>query len=373
MKIIIASDSYKNCLSSDRIGEIIKKRLIEDNPEIQAEVIPVADGGEGTMETLVDGLNGQYVLTNVLNPIGKNAIASYGMISGTAIIEMSRASGLQLLDKNERNPLKTTTYGTGMLMLDSLNKDCKDLIIGLGGSATNDGGMGMAEALGVKFYDAKGKILKGCGENLEKVEKIDVSEISPLLNGAKILAACDVTNTLCGKNGAAYIYGPQKGATQEIVERLDKGLQHFADVIKRELGVEVKEIKGSGAAGGLGAGLVAFAGAKLKRGFDIISGMLGLEKKIASADVVVTGEGSTDIQTAFGKVPYGIVKICAKYNKKCYLISGTIENKEEVLSNGFTACYELKKDGMTVEDSIINVKSLLVEATDKLAKELRLK
>lgn len=370
MKILIASDSYKECLSSVGIGEVIKNKIKELKPDWKVEVLPLADGGEGTMEALIDGFNGQYVITNVLNPVGKNVIASYGMFEDKAFIEMSKASGISLLTPEQRNPLKTSTYGTGMLILDALNRNCKEFLIGIGGSATNDCGMGMAQALGVKFYDINGKELDGCGENLELVEKIDLSGLNPLVKEARFTVACDVNNKLFGKSGAAYVYAKQKGADDEMVKVLDRGLRHFSEVIKRDVGVDVSNIKGSGAAGGLGGGLMAFLGAKLERGFKIISKFIGLDNKIKKVDAVITGEGKTDFQTEFGKLPYEVAKLCMRTATPCYLFSGVIQDKKGAEAMGIAGCYQLQRPGMTEEESISKVKELLCEQTEIFVKEL---
>ena len=272
MKIVVAPDSFKGNLSAVEVAEHIEKGIKMASKDIDVKKVPVADGGEGSVEALVMATGGSIEKRIVHGPLMSKIESFFGILGDkeTAVVEMAAAAGLHLVPEDEKNPLETTTYGVGELISEAIEFGCKRIIIGLGGSTTNDGGMGMAQALGAKFYDNKGNILKQGGKFLDKVSKIDVSELNKKLSEVEIIAACDVKNTLYGKNGAAYVYGPQKGATEEIVDILDKGLMNYSERIKESLNKDIANIEGAGAAGGLGAGLVAFLDAKLRPGIDIV-------------------------------------------------------------------------------------------------------
>lgn len=295
-------------------------------PRAKCIKVPMADGGEGTVQALVDATAGRLIRKQVTGPLGKPVRARYGILGDeiTAVIEMAEASGLPLVARERRDPVKATTYGTGELILDALNKGARTMIIGIGGSATVDGGAGMAQALGVKFLQNNGQPVPGyCGGGtLDRIASIDISRLDPRVREAKITIASDVDNPLCGPKGAARVFGPQKGATPDMVAVLDRNLNHFAKIIKSELGVEVATLKGAGAAGGLGVGLVAFAKAKLKKGIELVIEAVRLERYVNGADLVITGEGRVDFQTPFGKTPAGVAALAKKLKVPVVAIGG---------------------------------------------------
>jgi glycerate kinase len=339
MKIVIASDKYKGSLSALQVCTTIEKAIKKLDPAIKTVISPMADGGEGTAQTLVESLGGKIIDCEVTGPLAEKVEAGFGMLDeGTAIIEMASASGYVLVPQERRNPLETTTYGTGELIKKALEMGSKKIIVGIGGSATNDGGLGMAQALGYEFLGKDGNILGFGGKQLEELAGIRTDNLNRLLSKAVIEVACDVDNPLYGKKGAAHVYGPQKGADTKMVERLDKGLVNFARVVKEELGKDVASIPGSGAAGGLGAGLVAFAGAELKPGTDIVIDVTGLEKKIKDADLVISGEGAMDEQTYYGKSAYGVARLASKYGIPIITINGSVlANRDNISKKKFIA------------------------------------
>ncbi|MGL5856580.1 MAG: glycerate kinase family protein, partial [Cetobacterium sp.] len=305
MKVVVAIDSFKGSLSSFELGQAIEVGVKRVYPEAEVIKVPIADGGEGTVASLVEGTKGKFVTVTVNNPLMEKIEARYGIMGDgkTAVIEMAEASGLPLIPVEKRNPMKTTTYGTGELIKDAILKGCREFIVGIGGSATNDAGLGMLQALGYKFLDENKKELGFGGEILSKVRYIDSTKSLPELKDCRFLVACDVDNPFYGPKGAAEIYSRQKGATEDMVKELDKGLKDLAEIIKKELNVDVSNLSGAGAAGGLGGGLVAFLNGKLSPGIDMILEKVGLEKELKNADFVITGEGRLDHQTAMGKAP----------------------------------------------------------------------
>ncbi|MBT7952827.1 MAG: glycerate kinase, partial [Gammaproteobacteria bacterium] len=317
MKIVIAPDSFKGNLTSLEVAKAIEKGVQRVLPKANCVKVPMADGGEGTVQSLVDAMGGKFVYRKVSGPDGVVIRARYGLLADklTAVIEMAEASGLPLIAESERNPLTATSHGTGELIIDAINKGAQKIIIGIGGSATNDGGAGMAQALGVKFLDSRGREIRtlAAGGMLNRIADINMENIHVGLKKCKIIVASDVDNPLCGKRGASYVFGPQKGATPAMVKRLDSNLNHFARLIKNRLNINVRSLKGAGASGGLGAGLVAFAGAKLQSGVDIVMQATDFESHLNKADLVITGEGRVDFQTAFGKTPAGIAKVAKKH------------------------------------------------------------
>lgn len=310
MKFVIAPDSFKGGLTAKEVADVIAKGLRRVYPDAQYELVPMADGGEGTVQALVESTGGHLVSTRVHNSLNQPVKAQYGLLGDgqTAVIEMAAASGLQFVDQQTANPLVTTTYGTGELMRDALSLGIKHMIIGIGGSATVDGGAGMAQALGAKLLDEDGNSIGLGGGALAKLAKIDLTNLDPRLKQVHIDIASDVTNPLTGDHGAAAIFGPQKGATPAMVKILDQNLHHFSRGILAAGGPDVENIPGAGAAGGLGAGLLAFTGAHMRRGVKLVIEASHLRDKAANADFVFTGEGSIDYQTKFGKVPYGVAK-----------------------------------------------------------------
>lgn len=352
MKVVIAIDSLKGSLSSVDAGNAIKEGVLEVCPDVEVVVKPLADGGEGTIEALVQGMKGIEYKIEVHGPLGKKVTASYGIIEEgekTAIIEMAQAAGITLVSKQERNPLYTTTYGVGEIIKDAIHRGCRKFIVGIGGSATNDAGVGMMQALGYKFYDVDGNLLGLGGQILDKIHRIDQTEALKELSECSFKVACDVDNPLYGKNGASYIYGPQKGATEEIVKILDDGLINLSKVVNNTY----ENTPGAGAAGGLGYGFMTFLGGKLESGIDIILKEINLEEDIKDADVVVTGEGRLDAQTIMGKAPIGVAKLAKKYSKKVIALGGSLTNDAyKVNEHGIDAVFSIVNEPMTLEKAM---------------------
>ena len=308
-KVVVASDSFKGCLSSAQVADAVEKGIHEVYPECEVVKLGVADGGEGTMDALMATLAGESQKVTVNDPLGRLVDASYVLINGnTAVIEMASASGLTLLEHDERNPMLTSTYGTGELIADALDKGCRKFLVCIGGSATNDAGIGMLQALGYRFIGADGLALNPCGAALEEVISILADDVHPALKESEFIVACDVDSPFCGPEGAAYVYGPQKGATLEMINILDKGMRQFAVLVESVTGIDPTDIPGSGAAGGLGGAFVAFMNARLCKGADMVLDAVGFDRAIANADLIITGEGRIDFQTAAGKLPYAVAK-----------------------------------------------------------------
>ncbi|GAB4116560.1 MAG: glycerate kinase [Candidatus Caldatribacteriota bacterium] len=361
MKIIIAPDSFKGSLSALDVAEAIKLGVEEVFPQAIIIKIPMADGGEGTVQCLVDATSGEIRKEKVCGPLGEKVLASYGILGDkkTAVIEMAAASGITLIPEKKRNPLITTTYGTGQLIKAALDQGCEKMVIGIGGSATNDGGAGMAQALGVRLLDKEDREIGFGGRELKRIERIDLSSIDPRIKLTQVLVASDVTNPLCGPRGASHVYGPQKGATAEMVEELDQALNHFAHIIKRDLGKDISEIPGAGAAGGLGAGLIAFLDAELRPGVEVVIEAVRLEETLKDADLVITGEGKVDNQTVYGKVPVGVAKVAKRYKIPVLAIAALIgDGAELVYQHGI--------------DHLIKISEPPVKLTDPKTKKIRL-
>jgi glycerate 2-kinase len=342
MKIVIAPDSFKENLTSLEVAAALERGIKRVRPRARCIKVPMADGGEGTVQSLVDATGGNIVKKRVMGPLGEPVTARYGILGDgtTAAIEMAEASGLPLVPPERRDPLRATTYGTGELILDAIERGVSAIIIGIGGSATVDGGTGMAQALGVSFLGGNGRAIAEpvCGGLLERITEIDMHGLDPRVRKTRITIACDVENPLCGPRGAARVFGPQKGATPEMVEVLDRNLRHLGTLIKRDLGIDVMRIAGGGAAGGLGAGLIAFAKAKLKRGVDLVSDAVDLAKHLRGADLVITGEGRVDFQTAFGKTPSGVAKAARKLKIPVVAIGGGLaDDARGVFEHGIDA------------------------------------
>lgn len=362
MNIVIAPDSFKECLSAREVAVAIAEGIKEACPHCSIVRIPVADGGEGTVESMVEAAGGQIVEVESEDALRRPIRSFIGLLNdnSAAVIEMAAASGIGLIHSSERNPLITSTYGTGLLIRHALEKGFKRIIIGIGGSATNDGGMGMAVALGYRFLDSNGREVGHGGGNLKYVSVIDNSEVIPLLGDAEITVACDVTNVLCGPQGASAVFGPQKGATPGMVEELDAGLKHFAGIIRDKLGKNILDVPGAGAAGGLGGGLLAFTPSVLKPGFEIVKNITKLKQHIKEADFVFTGEGKIDFQTQFGKTPYGVAQIASKYGKPVIALAGSIGPGAEVLlDKGITAYFGITDKPMSPEESVKSAGRLL--------------
>ena len=368
MKIVIASDSFKGSCSTLEVAAAIERGIKKVKHGAEIIKLPVADGGEGTVDTLVMGTGGRYEKVEVVGPLGNKIKAQFGILDGNiAVIEMASASGLPLLQEHELNPLKTTTYGTGQLIKAALDRQCNKIFLGIGGSATNDGGAGMAQALGVSFKDSAGKEIGYGGAELARLEDIDISELDPRINQAEIIVMSDVTNPLCGEKGASYIYGPQKGATPEMITKLDANLKHYAAIIKAKLGKEVEKIPGAGAAGGLGAGLIAFCNVQIYPGVEKILDLIGIDHYLSNADLVITGEGRIDHQSIYGKVPIGVAKRASKKNVPVIAIVGGIgEGAAEVYAHGVTAVQDIIPRPMTLQEAMENASSLIEQTAESV-------
>lgn len=341
---VLAPDSFKESMTAKEVCEAMEIGIKRAIPDAECIHVPMADGGEGTVQSLIDATCGTLVKKEVTGPLGTKVVAEYGILGDgkTAVIEMAAASGIHFVTKETKNPLITTTYGTGELIKDCIEQGITDIILGIGGSATNDGGTGMAAALGYKFLDEDGKELKLGGGFLDRLATIDTSNVIPGLRDVHILVASDVTNPLCGEHGASRVFGPQKGATPEMVEILDNNLRHYAQVVKDQLGIDVLNVPGAGAAGGLGAGLLAFTNATMKKGIEIVIEYTNLKEKLRHADYCFTGEGGIDFQTKFGKTPYGVAKVAKSVNPnmKVIALAGYIGKDVEVLyEEGFDAIF----------------------------------
>ncbi|WP_380183920.1 glycerate kinase [Kalamiella sp. sgz302252] len=357
MKIVIAPDSYKESLSAQQVATQIEQGFREIFPEAQYVKLPVADGGEGTVEAMVAATGGNLVRLNVTGPLGEEVEAFYGLSGddSCAYIEMAAASGLELVPASRRDPLITTSYGTGELIRSALDKGVQHFIIGIGGSATNDGGAGMVQALGAKLLDSQGNDIGFGGGSLGDLAKIDTGELDPRIKNCRFEVACDVTNPLLGKEGASAVFGPQKGATPELVDKLDKALEHYAQIIRRDLDIDVLPIPGGGAAGGMGAALHAFCGAELRRGIEIVTEALGLDELVKDATLVITGEGRIDSQTIHGKVPIGVAKVAKRYNKPVIGIAGSLTKDVAVVhQHGLDAVFSVIYSICTLEDALAN-------------------
>ncbi|MEX3070554.1 glycerate kinase [Vibrio alginolyticus] len=375
MKIVIAPDSYKESLSAIEVAEAIETGFNRVFPDWQYVKCPVADGGEGSVEALVDASGGHLVKTQVVGPLGEPHQAFYG-ISGdkkTAFIEMAAASGIELVPVEQRNPYTATSYGTGQLIEHALEQGIRHLILCIGGSATNDAGCGMMQALGVSFKDAQGNELPYGGLTLEILEHIDVTGLDPRLSECLIEVACDVTNPLTGTNGASYVYGPQKGATPEMVVRLDAALANFAEVVERDLNKQVNDIPGAGAAGGMGAAFCGFLNAELRPGIDIMTQAVGLEAIVQDADLVITGEGRLDSQSVNGKVPVGVAKVAKRYNLPVIAIAGALaDDVEEVYSHGIDAAFDTVYKITTFDEIVAQAKTNVIRSSFNIAAALKL-
>jgi glycerate kinase len=343
MRIVIAPDSYKGSLSATEVCDIVEGAILKIMPTAEIVKIPLSDGGEGLVEVLVRHQAGEMVRIRTKDPLFREITAAYGILNGgVAVIEMSAASGLPLLAPDEHNPLKTSTYGTGEMIADAINRGCRKIILGLGGSATNDGGLGVANALGVRFYDQNMELLAPIGENLNRVTTIDTSLMEPLLQEVEIIIACDVENVLCGIQGAAAIYGPQKGANSEMVAFLDQGLQTFGRLLENKTAKNLVALKGIGAGGGMALPLVALLKAQLKSGLDIVLDQIEFDSVISGADMIITGEGKTDAQSVMGKVISGVGKRGKKQNIPVVVISGSLDDGYEVIYNcGVVAAFAI--------------------------------
>lgn len=373
-KYVVAPDSFKESMTAKEVCNAMEKGIKEADSAAEVIKVPMADGGEGTVDSLVDATHGQRIIVEVTGPLGNKISAYYGILGNgtTAVIEMAKASGLEIVEKKKRNPMITTTFGTGELIRDALDHNVKEIIIGLGGSSTNDGGSGMAQALGAKLLDQNNHQIPFGGGNLDKLDKIDISNLDSRLQDVKIILASDVTNPLIGKEGASRVFGLQKGATPEMVEKLENNLQHYAEIVKRDLNKDVASLSGAGAAGGLGAGLMAFTTCEMRRGVDLAIEVTKLEEKIRDADYVFTGEGGTDFQTKFGKTPYGVAKLGKKYHKPVISLAGYLgEGIDSLYSEGFTAIFGIIPGACDLSTALKNGPSNVARTTENIVRLLK--
>lgn len=373
MFVVVAPDSFKGSLSATTVATAMERGILTVFPDARVRKIPIADGGEGTVEALVAATGGRMIPETVTGPLGSPVEAFWGVLGDgeTAVIEMAAASGLTLVPVEKRDPRRTTTYGTGQLINAALRQGLRKLIIGIGGSATNDGGAGMAQALGVRFLDAAGRQLPFGGAALAKLSSIDLTDIQPLLADTSILVACDVDNPLCGKRGASAVYGPQKGATPANIQELDAALSRFAAIAGQITGRNVAGLPGAGAAGGLGAGLMYFTNAQLQPGVDIVLSATDFAGLVKGADLVITGEGSTDFQTAYGKAPVGVAKIARQYRVPTICLSGNLgRGYETVLEQGIGAVASIVPGPMSLSECMATAAELVQAATARVCRLL---
>lgn len=367
--IIIAPDKFKDSMTARQAAESIARGVKAILPDARLTLLPLSDGGEGLVEALAGAAAASIETSEVTGPLGFPVKARWGIIKRgkTAVIEMAAASGLALVPEDKRNPLLTTTYGTGELIKAALDRGCRELIIGIGGSATNDGGAGMAAALGVKFLDKDGKKLGYGGAELSRLVKLDRSGLDPRLQETAIKVAGDVDNPLTGPRGASQVYGPQKGASREMAEQLDGALVNYARVIKKELGINIADVPGAGAAGGLGAGLIAFTGAEIHSGIDLVLDTLGIDRLLPRCRLLFTGEGRLDSQSVHGKVPIGVARRARKHNVPVVALAGSLEgSREEFRSQGITASFAIADGPLSLEESLARGPELIEKLTAEL-------
>ncbi len=368
MKIVVAPDSFKGSISTQEAAAAIRAGVLRADPNSDVTIIPMADGGEGTINAITSTIHCKKVSTRVQDPLGRETIATVAILEDqTCIIEMAQACGLGLITATERNPLRTSTYGLGQLIQAGLDQGCRQFIVGLGGSATNDAGVGMLQSLGYRFLDREGNEIGCGGGELGKIHTIDQAHIDPRLGESRFTIACDVDNPLIGPAGASYIYAPQKGATPEMVELLEQNLSHFADLVESTLGVQIHSHPGAGAAGGVAGALLAFFDGKLEAGVKIIATVTKLEQAIATADLVITGEGKIDEQTIHGKTAFGVARIAKTYNVPTIALVGSIgKGVEQLYPHGFTAVFSIINKPLTLDEAVSQTAPLLIETTEQV-------
>lgn len=371
MKVVVAIDSLKGSLSSMEAGLAIKEGVLAAQPDAEVIVKPLADGGEGTTDALIEGMNGERIDLTVTGPMHTPVDAYYGYLreTNTAVMEMASAAGITLVPDKEKNPLLATSYGVGEMIIDAIQRGCRNFIIGIGGSITNDGGIGMLKALGVRFLDENGEDAGEGGQALAKVACIDLSGLNPLLKECHIQVACDVNNPLCGESGSTYVYGPQKGVTEDMKKTLDEAMAHFARVTSESLENDYMNTPGAGAAGGLGFAFLAYVGATLTPGIELILDAVGLEDELSGADVVVTGEGRLDFQTAMGKAPVGVARLAKKYNARVVAFAGSV-TKEATACNkeGIDAFFPILRGVCTLADAMdpVNARNNMIATVEQV-------
>lgn len=363
---VLAPDSFKESLSAVQVCQAMQSGILQVCPDAVCLAVPMADGGEGTVDALISSLKGQQVFCQVTGPLASQRINTYfGLVDEgrTAVIEMAKANGIHLLASSQRNPMLTSSYGTGEMIRQALDLGVEKIIIGLGGSVINDAGAGMAQALGAQFLDATGASIQVCGGNLNGIYQIDLTGLDARLQHTEMVIASDVNNPLCGTQGASVVFAPQKGATPEMVQQLDQNLHYFADCIEQQLGQQFQNIPGAGAAGGLGFGLMALTGAKLQSGVELVIQMTGLAEKIAQADMVLTGEGKIDSQTALGKTPFGVAQLAKRLNKPVVTFAGVIgEGVESLYQADFTKMVGINPPDCSLEEALKNAEFNLEKA-----------
>ena len=372
-KILLSPQEFKESLSGYEVASAMKDGILRVDPLVNIEISPVADGGDGTLKTMVDVTNGNIVEETVENPLGDQIQAEWGKLgtSQTAVIEMARASGLALLKENEKSALKTTTYGTGQLFKSALDQGIKKFILAIGGSATNDGGAGFATAIGARLLDKNNNAIYPSGENLSLIEKIDLSNLDQRIKDIEVQVACDVNNPLCGETGASAIFGPQKGASTNDIDILDSNLLHWSELIRNQMGKDVKDIPGAGAAGGLGAGLMAFVNAELALGADIVLNTLDYDKKLKDIDLVIVGEGQTDKSTQYNKSPVAVSTRAKKLGIPVICISGSLgEGYTECSNHGIDSFFSIVNKPMELEFALNNAYDLISSSTEEIYKTL---
>lgn len=373
MKLLFASDSFKGTLSSEQTIELLTKAAKEVFGACECVGVPVADGGEGTTEAVILASGGERISIPVCGPLMEPVTAVYGRLSKEkAILEMASASGLPLVSDSKRNPELTTTYGTGELLRDALRRGFTDISIAIGGSATNDGGIGCMRALGIRFLDAKGQELEGRGRDLERIAHIDASGLDPRAKKARFTVMCDVNNPLCGMNGATYTFAPQKGGSKEQLERLERGMQNYRDIIIREFGINLDEIPGSGAAGGLGAALLVFLGGELRSGIETVLDLINFDSRLSGVSLVVTGEGRTDWQSCFGKVMQGVGLRCKRHNIPAVALVGAMgEGAEQIYDFGIRSIMTTVNEAMELKEALEHAEWLYYQGALRMFRFLK--
>ncbi|MEX1377077.1 MAG: glycerate kinase [Eubacteriales bacterium] len=374
MKIVIAPDSFKGSLSSIDVINIMKKEALKTFADADVIGIPIADGGEGTIDAMLFGSDGEKRTCTVLNPLGEEISAEYGIIGDTAIIEMASCSGLTLIGINQRNPLKTTSFGTGQMIKNVLDAGYRKILIGIGGSATNDGGMGAMQALGAEFFDIEDDLIKnGCGEKLIEINRISIDNLDSRLRCSEITVMCDVENTLTGESGATYVYGMQKGGSKETLNILEEGMLHYEEKINELFDSEISRQPGAGAAGGMGAALMGFCGAKLTSGIDAVIKIKNFEERIKGADIIITGEGRIDSQSAYGKVIYGVAKHAKKQGIPVIAVAGAVgEGFDKVYDIGVDAIFTLPDRPMRMAECLDKADILLSQLSRNIFELIKL-
>jgi glycerate kinase len=375
MNILIAPDSFKDCLSALEVAAALERGILKIMPDACCTLLPLADGGEGTVESVIDATGGKLIRLQVMDPLMRQVESFYGITGDgeTAVIEMAAASGIELLKADERDPWITSTFGTGQLIRDAMDRGAKKILLGIGGSATNDGGSGMAQALGVQFLGKFGVINVQGGGALAEVNELRMETLDPRISDIEIVVACDVDNPLTGPQGASAVFGPQKGADADMVQKLEKNLEHFAKLIRDQLGKDVGGVPGAGAAGGLGAGLMAFLNARLVRGFHMIAEVTELEEKLRETNLVITGEGKIDGQTRFGKTPFGVAQMAKQFGLPVIAVAGTLDENAGLLYDfGFDLLMPIQEKPGDLESSLKEVEKLLERTGERLARLLKM-